>query len=132
MLTVAGTMGGLNAIVLLLLISPHVPLGIAWVAWCRSPLKFQDGSVRRIILFSGLVACSLSIALFWLHVILLNLNRTDPDWWKTSNHIEAFCDVLNVFALVACIIGKGRAQLPLILAVIAAWAIWITGHIGIL
>jgi hypothetical protein len=132
LLTVAGTMGGLNAVVFLLLISPHVPLGIAWVAWWRSPLKFQGASVRTIMLFSGLVACSVSIALFWVHMIWLNLNRTDLDSWKTSNHIETACDVLNVFALVAGVIGKGRARLPLVFAAMAAWAIWISGHIGIL
>jgi hypothetical protein len=131
-LMAAGTMGGLNAIVLLLLISPHVPLGVAWVAWFRSPSKFQGASVRTVILFSGLISCSLSIAMFWIHVIWLNLNRTDPFLWKRSDHFETVCDVLNVLALSAGVIGKGRAQLPLIFAAFAAWAIWITGHIGIL
>jgi hypothetical protein len=131
-LIVAETMNALNAVVFLLLIAPHIALGIAWATWLRSPLRFQARSLRTILLFSGLVACSLSIGMFWVHVIWVNLNRTDPSLWKMSDHFEAVCDVLNVFALLAGVFGKGRAQLPLLLAAMAGWAIWITGHIGIL
>jgi hypothetical protein len=131
-LTMAGTTNYLNAVVFLLLITPHIPLGIAWAIWLRSPFRFPSPRVRTILLFSGLVACSLSIAMFWIHVIWLNLNRTDPFLWKRSAHFETVCDVLNVLALSAGVIGKGRAQLPLILAALAAWAIWVTNHIGIL
>src|SRR6266853_1520065 len=93
-LIMTGTMNALNAVVFLLLIAPHIALGIAWVTWLRSPLRFQARSVRTILLFSGLIACSLSIAMFWVHVIWLNLNRTDPSLWKMSDHIETVCGVL--------------------------------------
>jgi hypothetical protein len=122
----------LPAVMLLLIIPPHVALGIAWTAWGRSPLVFQAPRVRATLLFLGLVLCSLNVAIFWLHVIWLNLRRTDLFFGNLSNSAEGVCEFLNVFAILAGVFGEGRGRLALLTAAIAGWAIWITGHLGIL
>jgi len=110
-----------NGAILLALIAPHIALGIAWTKWVTSPVKFETPRVRTILLFTGIIACSLSIALSWALAVS-----------KSSETFERAADVLIVFAMFAGCFGKGSAQLPLILAGMAGLAIWITGHIGVL
>jgi hypothetical protein len=83
-------------------------------------------------MFSGLLACSLSITVFWVNAIWMNVHRADLSLWKLSGTLEEVCDLLNGFAILAGTVGQGRAQLSLLFAAVAAWAMWITGHIGIL
>jgi len=122
----------LPAVMLLLIITPHIALGIAWTAWGRSPLKFQAPKVRTTLLFSGLLACSFNVAIFWLHVIWLNLHRRDLSLWNLNGRAERVCDFLNTFAVLASVFGEGRGRLALLAAAIAGWAIWIIGHVGVL
>jgi hypothetical protein len=110
----------------------HIALGIAWARWWRSPLRSRAPSLRTILMFSGLLACSLSITVFWVNAIWMNVHRADLSLWKLSGTLEEVCDLLNGFAILAGTVGQGRAQLSLLFAAVAAWAMWITGHIGIL
>jgi hypothetical protein len=99
-------MNVLGAFVLLLLILPHIALGIAWITWGRAPSKFQTSKVRTALLFSGLLGCLLNIAIFWLHVIWMNVHRTDPSLWILRHKAEEVCNFLNVFAILAGVLGQ--------------------------
>jgi hypothetical protein len=122
----------MDAIFLALLIIPHIALGIAWAIWALSPPKFQAPTLRTMILFSGLLACSLNIAIFWVYVVWMNLHRNDPSLWKVSSKVEGACDGLIILAILAATFGKGQARLPILFAAMAGWAIHIVGHIGVL
>jgi len=122
----------MDGIVLALIVIPHIALGVAWVFWGRSPGKFEHPWWQTSLLFAGLLACSLNIIVFWASVNWLRLRQNDLSWWKGRDNFEAVSDFLIVFALVAAICGKGRARLPLLVAAVLGWFIWVTGHLGIL
>jgi len=122
----------MSAILLLLIIGPHIALGTAWVSWGLSPLRFQPPRWRTILLFSGLLACSLNIAIFWAYVIWLRFHQTDPSWWKGRDNFEGICDFLIGFGLLAAVFGKGRARPPVFIAAVTGFLMWVIGHVGIL
>jgi hypothetical protein len=122
----------LSALILLLLIAPHVVLGIAWIIWIRSPFKFQAPKLRTVLLFLALLACSLNIAILWGFAIWLRLHPPNVLGWQVRDQVEGVCDALVVFAILAGLFGKGRAQAPILLAAMSGWAIQTVGHIGIL
>ncbi len=126
------TMNTLNAVMLSVVIIPHIALGIAWVTWGRPPLQDHARGARTFVLFLALIACSLNIAIFWGHVAWLNLRRLDPPSWKAGSGAEEVCALLSVFALLAGVCGKGRAQVPLLFAAMTGWAIWFIGGVGVL
>jgi len=124
----------MNVILLSLLVAPHLALGIAWAFWARtpSPSRFQPPRWRTILLFSGLLSCSLNIAIFWVYLIWLNSRQPDLSWWKGRDSFEAVCDFLVGFGLIAAVFGKGRGRLFLGVAAVTGYLLWVTGHIGIL
>jgi hypothetical protein len=124
-------MNPLTAVMLWLLIPAHIALGFAWTVWASASAKFQTPSVRKTLLFSGLIACSLNITIYWLHVVWLNIH-TDPSSWKLRDEVEEVCNFLIGYAILAGVVGAGRGRLLLVIAAMAGWGIWITGHIGIL
>jgi hypothetical protein len=121
----------MDGIVLVLIVIPHIALGVAWVYWGRCPGKFEDPWWQTSLLFAGLLGCSLNIVLFWAYVNWLRLHNTDPSGWKGRDNFEVVSDFLIVFALVAAICEKGRARPPLLVAAVFGWFIWVTGHLGI-
>ena len=122
----------IDTIALVLIIAPHIALGGAWVYWGRSPGRFAHPRWQTILLFAGLLACSLNIVVFWTYVNWLRFHQNDLSWWKGRNDFEVVSDFLIVFVLVAAIFGKGRAQLPVLVAGVMGWFIWMIGHVGIL
>ncbi len=129
---IVGSASVVMGLLLLLFIAAHIALGIAWATWGLAPSKFQAPRLRPIVLFSGLLAGSLNIAIFWVSVILVRFYRSDQSWWRMRNTVESAGDFLAFFALFAAVCGKGRGRLPLYLAALAGFAIWFSGHIGIL
>jgi hypothetical protein len=127
--TTGGSMGG---ILLLFIVAPHVALGFSWVFWGKSPIKFQDPKWRSGLLFSGLLACSLNVFVFWSYVIWLRFHETDANWWEGRDRFELVSDLLVGLAILAAIFGKGRARLPVLLAAAFGFLIWIIGHVGVL
>ena len=122
----------LNVILLSLLVAPHLALAIAWVFWVRSPSRFQHPKWRSILLFSGLLAGSLNIAIFWIYLIWLSSHKTDLSWWRGRDIFEGISDFLVCLAFASAVFGKGRARLPVAIAAVAGFLLWVTGHIGIL
>jgi hypothetical protein len=53
-------------------------------------------------------------------------------WWKGRDSVETVSDFLTGFALTAAIFGKGRARLPVAIAAVTGFLLWVTGHVGIL
>jgi hypothetical protein len=126
LITTTSAIYGLRAVTVMLVVAPHIPLAIAWTIWCRSPFEFSPQKWRPILLSSGLLACSLSIAIFWSVVI------DSYHFRNQSSRAENVCDLLNAFALVAGIFGGGRARFPLLLAGAAGLAMWLPAHFGVL
>ena len=122
----------MDAIALVLIVTPHIALGVAWVFWGRSPVKFKHPRSQTILLFVGLLASSLNIVVFWTYVNWLRFQQNNSSWWKGRDNFEVVSDFLIVFAVLAAIFGKGRARLPLLVAAVMGWFIWVMGHIGIL
>ena len=116
----------MDAMVLVLIVTPHIALGVAWVYWGRSPAKFEQPRWQTILLFVGLLACSLNIVVFWVYVNWLRFRQNDRSWWKGRDNFEVVSDCLIVFALAAAIFGKGRARLLLLVAAVLGWFIWVT------
>lgn len=116
---------GLTGVAVVLVVAPHIPLAIAWITWLRSSFAFPPRRPRAILLFCGLLVCSLSIMVFWSHV-LDNVAATH------GGGTENICDVLNTIAVIAGIFGKGRARLPLLLAAMACWVMWLPVHFFVL
>jgi hypothetical protein len=122
----------LNTVLLSLLVAPHLALAIAWAFWLRSRSRFQSPKWRTTLLFAGLLACSLNIAIFWVYLIWLSFHKAGLSWWKGRDHFEAVCDFLIYLALTSAVFGKGRARLPVAIAAVTGFLLWVTGHIGIL
>jgi hypothetical protein len=122
----------MNALLLSLLVGPHLALGTAWAFWAWSPSRFQPPRWRTILLFSGLLACSLNIAIFWVYLIWLRFHQTDLSWWKGRDNFEGVCDFLVGLALTSAVFGKGRARLPVGIAAVTGFLLWVTGHVGVL
>jgi hypothetical protein len=116
---------GLIGVAVVLVVTPHIPLAIAWITWLRSSFAFTPQRARAILLFCGLLVCSLSIIVFWSHV-LDNVAATH------GGGAENICDVLNTIAVITGIFGKGSARLPLLLAAVACWAMWLPVHFFVL
>src|SRR5882672_5505197 len=95
-------------------------------------VKISTPRWRTILLFSGLLSCSLNIAIFWVYLIWLNSRQPDLSWWKGRDSFEAVCDFLVGFGLIAAVFGKGRGRLFLGVAAVTGYLLWVTGHIGIL
>jgi hypothetical protein len=122
----------MTVIPLVLLICPHLALAVAWIIGARIPAKFQPPRWRSTLLFAGLVAVSLNIVVFWTYVISLNSQGTNLEWWKGRDKFESVADPLIVFALLAAIVGKGRARVLTGCAAVFGYLMWVVGHIGIL
>lgn len=116
----------------LLIITPHIVLGAAWVTWGLSPLRFQPPKWRTILLFSGLVACSLNLAILWACVIWLRFHQDDPFWWKGIDRFKGPGVCLIGFAALAAVFGKGRVRPAVLIAAATGFLIWAIGHHGIL
>jgi hypothetical protein len=71
-----------------------------------------------MLLFSGLLACSLNAAIVWLDVISAYAHSTDPLSWFQTGKLAEVCYFLSVFAVLAGAFGEGRGQLPLLIAAI--------------
>ena len=117
---------------MVLIATPHIALGVAWVFWGRSPAKFENPKWQSRLVFAGLLACSLNIVVFWTYVNWMRFQQNNSSWWKGRDNFEVVSDFLVVFAAMAAIFGKGRARLPLLVAAGMGWFIWVVGHIGIL
>ena len=122
----------ISILLLFLIIAPHIAIIIAWVYWARTPLKFQAPRWRTNLLFSGLLACTLNVAIFWMYLIWLRFHQTDLTWWKGRDNFERVSDFLIGLAMLGAILGKGRARLPVFLAAVTGWLVWLGGHVGIL
>ncbi len=122
----------MNAIVLSLLVAPHILLGFAWILWVRSSKKAQSPRWRTTLLFFGMVSCSLNIAIFWSYVIWLRFQQMGLSWWKGLDVFEDLCSFLIVFALLAAVFGKGRERLLLFFSAVTGYLIWLVGHVAIL
>lgn len=122
----------LDVILLSLLVVPHLALGIAWVFWVRSPSRWQPPKWRSTLLFSDLLACSINIAVFWIYLTWLNAHKTDLSWWKGRDIFEGVSDFLVCLALTSAVFGKGRARLPVAIAAVTGFLLWVTSHIAIL
>jgi hypothetical protein len=114
------------------LIAPHVALGIAWTRWALSPPSFQVSRLQTIFQFSGLVVCSLNIAIFWMFTIWMHFHQPDLSWWKVRDKVESVCNCLIVLAFLAGVLGKGRTRRVIPIAAVAFWPIWIIHHLGVL
>ena len=125
LIAIASATYGLTGVAVVLVVAPHIPLALAWITWCRSSFAFPPQKLRVILLFCGLLSCTLSVVVFWSQV-LDNLSRIQ------GGGAEKICDFLNAFATIAGIFGKGRAQLPLLLAALACWAMWLPAHFFVL
>jgi hypothetical protein len=117
---------------LLFLSVPHIALGIAWATWGRWSSKFQAPRLRPIVLFSGLLACSLNLAVFWVFVIWLNHQTDLPSWWEVRDKVEGVCDLLIGVAILSAVFGRGPARWPVLIAAVAGWTVQIVQHVGIL
>jgi hypothetical protein len=124
----------MTAILLALLVIPHLALAIAWVLWARTRRTSSANAPlwRTRFLLSGLVAASLNIAIFWVYVIWLRAHQQDLSWWKGRDRFEGVADFLVGYAIVAAIFGSSRARMSLAIAAVAGYLLWVTGHIGIL
>jgi hypothetical protein len=94
--------------------------------------KISTSQVANYFLFSGLLACSLNIAIFWVYVIWLRSHQTDLNWWKGRDNFEAVCDSLVAIALLAAVFGRGRARSPIFIAAVTGFLMWVIGHVGVL
>ena len=124
----------MNAILLVLLAAPHIVLGTAWVTWARSPQKFPQPRWRSTLLFSGVLACSLNLCVFWAYVVWLRSHQTDMLWWKGRDEFELVSNFLTGFAVFAVAIGKGREAVAglVFFAAVTGYLIWVVGHVGVL
>jgi hypothetical protein len=120
------------AIGLFLIGAPHLALIAAWVFWARSLSENRMQGFRSILLFMGLLACSLNIANFWTYAYWLRSHQTDPTWWMGRDRFESLSDCLLGFAVLAALIGEGRARVPVCIAGVLGWCIWIIGHLAVL
>jgi hypothetical protein len=121
-----------DGLVFLLVITPHIVLGAAWVSWGLSPVRFQPPRWRTIFLLSGLVACSLNLAILWACVIWLKFRQNDQFWWKGIDKFEAYGVCLIGFATLAAVLGKGRERPLVLIVAVTGFLIWAIGHHGIL
>jgi hypothetical protein len=122
----------MTLIPLILFVCPHIALAVAWFIWARTPAKFQPPKWRSILLFAGLVAVSLNIVNVWAYVIWLNSQGNNLEWWKGRDKFESVSNPLIVFALLAAILGKGRARALTGCAAVFGYLVWVIAHIGIL
>lgn len=122
-LTAAGLIVAVNsppsALELLLILPPHLALGIAWVLWICSATRFE--SLPASLTFSGLLACTLNIGIFWL-----GLPAHHP---SGTRELAGF---LLALGLLTGLFGTGRAQVPVLLAAVTGLLLWIPGGFGIL
>lgn len=122
----------MNLVLLVLLAAPHVVMGIAWVLWICFPQRLQEPRWINGLLFSGLLACSLNLAVFWVYVMWLSFHQTDMSWWKGRGKFELVCNFLIGSTLLAAIVGIVRGRVALVFAEVTGYLIWVVGHVGIL
>jgi hypothetical protein len=70
------------------------PLVLAWITWRQSSFELPPQKLRAILLFCGLLSCTLSVVVFWSQV-LDNLSKIQ------GGGAEEICDFLNTFATIA-------------------------------
>ena len=85
-----------------------------------------------MLLFSGIVACSLNLCLFWSYVVWLRSHQTDMFWWKGRDEFELVSNLLTGFALFAVVFGTGRGRGAVFFAAVTGYLIWVVGHVGVL
>jgi hypothetical protein len=121
---IEGTKSTLSAVFLALVITPHIAFGIAWTVWGRAPFspteepgvvgiwplvpreKLQSPRLRTMVLFLGLLAGTLHIAIFWAWVAWMNFHRSYPSLWKIHDQVEEAGDLLIVLVLSAVVFGE--------------------------
>jgi hypothetical protein len=119
----------MDGLTLVLLASPSIFLVLAWVLWGRSQQKFQT-RLRGALLFSGLIACSISLALFWIFVAWTRLHGVNLLWLKMRDELWLVGNFLAGVAVVGTLIGKGRGRVALLAAAFGGYLlIWAATHL---
>jgi len=88
--------------------------------------------LRSALLFSGLIACSIALALFWTFVGWVRMHPADLlSRRKIGDEFELVCDFLVGVALVGALIGKGRGRTALLAAAVDVYLlVWGLTHLA--
>jgi hypothetical protein len=120
----------MEAIILLLLLLPHVAIGLAWLFWLRSP-RLELPKWRSVPLVLALLSGSLNIVGYWSYVIWLQRHYT-TDAWKGQDYVFNICQYVIALTIVGGAFGKGRVRLTACVAGLLGFFLWVTTAVGVL
>jgi len=118
-------MNVLAVIALAGLLGGPIALAIAWWLWLRYR-DARNSSWRATTLLAGLLCATLNLAIFFVGVPIAHLViwGDTPQWkiFDVSGNIGIF---LLCTALVAALIGEGKARIPLALCSLLGIFLWL-------
>ena len=120
-----------DAIYLSFLFGPHIAIGLAWVFWLLSPVRFQAPKWRSISAFVALLTGSLNIVIYWCYVAWLQRHFT-TDSWKGRDFAFNICQFLIGWTIIGSLFGRGRVRITLCIAGILGFFLWVTTAVGVL
>ncbi len=118
-----------SVIFLILLLTPHAVMGIAWWFWLRAPLQ-RLPQWRRTLLLVGLLAGTLNVFTYWGWVVWLQMHYT-TEAWKMHEHFWGIARCLIVATIAGGLCGKGRVQIAVCVAGILGFFLWVTTAVGV-
>jgi hypothetical protein len=119
------------AIYLFILFTPHIAIGLAWIFWSLSPVRFQPPKWRSIAAFLALLAGSLNIVIYWCYIAWLQRHFTTESW-KGRDFAFNICQFLIGWTIIGALFGKGRVRVTLFIAGILGFFLWVTIAHGVL